>query len=287
MAVDIVEIIKARRPARLSRRPRRRRRQKTLRPIRRRPIDELDYRRELLALVDQVRSQMETLIVPLLESLEPEFLKDDFSDDLDDAFRGIRQQYDDMEEFATSRAERMVGTVDRAHEIRYMRELQRKVGIDMRGLIQSEGLQGTLRATTKVNVNLIESIPAEYFSKIEKLVYQNTLTGRTDARSLRQAIFEIGESTEERARLIARDQVAKLNSAVNTERNLALGIVEYIWRATGGKTGDGRTRDRHRHAHGNVYRFDDPKVKGSISGFVNPGEDVQCRCSAEAVIPAF
>ncbi len=287
MAVEIVEIIRARRPARRGRRLRLRTRTKTLRPIPRRPIDEADYRRELLSLVDRIRVQMETLIVPLLESLEPEFLKDDFGDELDNLFRGIRQQYEDMEEFATSRAERMVGVVNRAHEIRYMRELQRKVGIDARGLIQSEGLEATLRATTKVNVNLIESIPAEYFSRIEKLVYQNTLTGRTDARSLRQAIQKIGEITEERARLIARDQVAKLNSAVNTERNLALGIVEYIWRATGGRSGDGRTRTRHREAHGITYRFDDPKVRGVTGELVNPGEDIQCRCTAEAVIPGF
>lgn len=311
-ALDIAKIIEARQPERFgrSRRPRRSSRPKTIRPIPRRPADEVAYRRELLGLVEVITERVERILIPLLESLEPEFLRDSveelltlqsdiaetaakaivqdaFEEELDDAFRGIRQQFEDLEQFATSRAERMVGTVNRAHEIRYMRELQRKVGIDARGLIQSEGLESTLRATTKVNVNLIESIPAEYFGKIEKLVYQNTLTGRTDAKSLRKSILEIGETTAGRAKVIARDQVAKLNSAVNEERNLALGIEEYIWRATGGKAGDGRTRDRHRKAHGNVYRFDDPKVKGSISGVVGPGEDVQCRCTAEAIIPGF
>lgn len=286
-AIDIARVIEARRPVGRRRRPRRRGRPKTLRQIKRRPRDEIQYRRELMALVDQVTDQVERILFPLLESLESEFLKDAFEEDLDSVFRSIRQQYEDLEEFATSRAERMVGTVNRAHEIRYMRELQRKVGIDARGLIQSEGLERTLRTTTKANVKLIESIPEEYFAKIERLVFQNTIGGRTTAASLRQSIHEIGESTEARAKLIARDQVAKLNANVNAERNTALGIEEYIWRATGGRSGDGRTRDRHRFAHGKVFRFDDPKVKGSITGFVGPGEDVQCRCSAEAIIPEF
>ncbi len=290
MPVEIAKIIEARQPGGLNRRsvrPRRSSRPKTIRPIPRRPTDEVAYRRELLSLVDLITERVERILFPLLESLEPEFLKDAFEDELDDAFRGIRQQFEDLEEFATSRAERMVGTVNRAHEIRYMRELQRKVGIDARGLIQSEGLESTLRTTTKANVKLIESIPAEYFSKIERLVFQNTLTGRTDAKSLRKSIHEIGESTASRAKLIARDQVAKLNSAVNEERNIALGIVEYIWRATGGRAGDGRTRNRHRAAHGLKFRFDDPKVIGVTGDRVNPGDDIQCRCTAEGVIPGF
>ena len=240
MAVNLAQIIEARRGSEepdavggprtiRRRRPRRRRgRPKTLRPIKPRPIDEIEYRAELLSLVARIQAQVENVLIPLLTELEPEFLRDsggadekkrpgydgepdpesgnhlapafspprqgwvfvrdhpalitdDFSEDLDRAFKGLRQQNEDLEEFAISRAEDMVFNVNRSHEIRYMRELQRKVGIDARGLIQSEGLEATLRATTRVNVNLIESIPAEYFAKIEKLVFQNTLTGRTDA----------------------------------------------------------------------------------------------------------
>ena len=287
MPIDIGSMIEARRPKRRrARRPSRK--PKTLRPIKPRPSDEIQYRRELLGLVAMLEKIVATTLLPVLEKIQPEIERDAPSDEIEAALESMRGQVAEMDAFAEERARRMTGDVNRSHEIRYMRELQRKVGLDLEGVIQSEGLENVLKTTVHANVGLIESIPVEYFQKIESLVYANAITGRKDAGSLFQEILGIGESTEARARLIARDQTAKLNSAVNVERNLALGIKEYIWRATGGKSGDGRTRKKHRAHHNKRYRFDAEEGEDGHPGETgHPGEDYQCRCTAEAIIPAF
>ncbi len=132
-----------------------------------------------------------------------------------------------------------------------------------------------MKLKTRENVALIKSIPDEYFDKIERLVFESVIQGRTSSRSMIDEIREIGGVTQARARFIARDQTAKLNAALNRERNQALGIVEYIWRTSK----DERVRDSHRSKEGKRYRWDDPPADTG-----HPGEDYQCRCTAVPVI---
>ena len=63
------------------------------------------------------------------------------------------------------------------------------------------------------------------------------------------------------------------------------GIRKYRWSATGGKEGDGRTRERHKELHGDVYEWDNPPVVNPHTGFRgHPGEDYNCRCTAVPII---
>jgi len=76
---------------------------------------------------------------------------------------------------------------------------------------------------------------------------------------------------ESRARLIARDQVQKLNSQLSAARQRSIGIERYRWSTAG----DERVRESHAAKAGEVFRWDDPP---SDTG--HPGQDIQCRCSA-------
>ena len=91
---------------------------------------------------------------------------------------------------------------------------------------------------------------------------------------------------ESRARLIARDQIGKLNSQLTRERNEALGIDKYIWSTSE----DERVRESHKVMNGKLCRWDDPTVysddggqtwksRASIGGEQeHPGIPVNCRC---------
>ena len=147
-------------------------------------------------------------------------------------------------------------------------------------MVEVEGLNTVLEGAVRQNVELIKTLSKDYFSELRTLVHQNTIGGRTSAVAIQKKILAMGAKSMAHAKFIARDQTAKLNSAINTERNLSLGIEEYEWRATGGKSGDGRTRPNHRSKHGNIYRFDSPPADTG-----HPGEDFQCRCTARSIIP--
>lgn len=94
--------------------------------------------------------------------------------------------------------------------------------------------------------------------------------------------------TRNRARLIARDQVGKLNGELQQQRQADLGIERYIWRTVG----DNAVRPSHAAMDGETCRWDDPTVYLSGSRWANrssiggveehPGQDYQCRCSADA-----
>lgn len=77
-----------------------------------------------------------------------------------------------------------------------------------------------------------------------------------------------------RARLIARDQIATLNGEVNRARQRELGIDKFVWRTVG----DERVRDDHEVRDGEIYSWSNPP-NGEI-----PGQPINCRCTAEPVI---
>lgn len=122
------------------------------------------------------------------------------------------------------------------------------------------------------NVALIKSIPGDALSEIEAIV-SRAFTIATPHDKLAKEIeqrFSVGES---RARLIARDQIAKLYGQTNAYRQKDLGIESFIWRTSG----DERVRDEHQALEGQEFRYDNPPSEGL------PGEPIQCRCSAEPV----
>lgn len=122
------------------------------------------------------------------------------------------------------------------------------------------------------NVALIKSIPDVITTDMDKLVTRAFSSGRTH-KDLKKEIdekFDVGES---RARLIARDQIGKINGQVNATRQQGLGITRFTWQAVM----DERTRSEHEDLNGREFSYDDPPDEGL------PGEPIQCRCSAEPI----
>jgi SPP1 gp7 family putative phage head morphogenesis protein len=99
-----------------------------------------------------------------------------------------------------------------------------------------------------------------------------------------QRIAETTDATASRARLIARDQTLKLNAEITEARHRAAGVTEYVWRSSR----DERTRERHKELDGTRHRYSDPPVIDERTGRRgNPGDDYQCRCTADPVITGF
>lgn len=130
--------------------------------------------------------------------------------------------------------------------------------------------------------DLVDNFAIENVGRIKKLLGTN-LEGLEDDiirnfRAGRRAEFVAAEMLERfegdanRARLVARDQTNKLNGQLTRARQENLGIERYIWRTSL----DERVRPSHIAKEGKIFRWDDPP---SDTG--HPGQDIQCRCTAE------
>lgn len=141
--------------------------------------------------------------------------------------------------------------------------------------LPGEGTRDLLAGWVRENVSLITSIDDRYFADLERLFAGGIESGQNTG-SLRKVLEERYGVSRSRAQLIARDQISKLNGQIAQKRQSDLGIEEYVWRTVG----DERVRDSHAAKDGRRFRWDDPPADTG-----HPGDDFQCRCSAEPVIP--
>lgn len=127
------------------------------------------------------------------------------------------------------------------------------------------------------NVGLIRSIPLEKMP-----VFKNQLvamiTGDQSQVDIKKAIQKNFGVTRNKATLLARDQVGKLNGALEEHRQRQLGITHYIWRTSK----DSRVRHDHKELEGTIQRWDKPPIVDKRTGRrAHPKRDYQCRCWAE------
>lgn len=235
---------------------------------------EVRYRRQLDTLTAKLRKDIVTNIIPLLKQLQPDYVNDAYARTLEEAFNRLRQSYEDINENAKIVSNSFVTNTDQNNKRRFYSAMEDAVGVNLQSIVQNENLEDILVATTRENVALIRSIPEEYFKKIETVVFTGTTQGNK-ASSMIKEIQKIGKSTTKRAKLIARDQTSKLNSALNQQRQQNLGVEEYIWRTSG----DERVRHNHATKNGKIFRWDDPPKDTG-----HPGQDIQCRCVAQPII---
>lgn len=136
------------------------------------------------------------------------------------------------------------------------------------------------------NVSLIKTIPAETLGDMRKIIKDGFLGGKSTT-SIMKEVQDRYNVKKYRARLIARDQIGKLNASVAESQQRDAGIEEYIWC----DCGDNRVRDCHRALNGNKFRWDDPPEmwyetkKGRVmtGRRCHPQQDFQCRCRAKPV----
>lgn len=129
------------------------------------------------------------------------------------------------------------------------------------------------------NVALIQSIPKERLENFQNMLIRNVTAG-APVKDIIQQVRKEFKKTKNRAELIARDQVGKLNAEINQFRLRKLGVQKYIWRTVG----DERVRSRHAAVNGKTFSWDKPPAVGVNGERVNPGQDIQCRCYAEPVL---
>ena len=140
-------------------------------------------------------------------------------------------------------------------------------------------VRDAFNASLEENVGLIKSVPEKYLQQVEGVVMRSYSAGR-DLATMVKELKQLYPAASHRAELIARDQSNKANAVVNRARQMELGITEAIWmHSHAGKN----PRPDHVAANGKRYKI----AEGcKISGvYIQPGEEINCRCTSRPVLP--
>lgn len=155
------------------------------------------------------------------------------------------------------------------------RQIKNAMGVDV---VQAEPwLEPKIVDFARENVALIKSVPTQYFAELEKSVAQGMRSGVRWEEIASDMEDRYGVA-ENRAKLIARDQVGKMAAEVNQARQEDLGVKRFIWRTSN----DNRVRDSHVELEGKTFDWDDPPIVDGEPA--TPGSPVQCRCEAQPVL---
>jgi SPP1 gp7 family putative phage head morphogenesis protein len=234
---------------------------------------ELWYRTELLRLVRRLRNETERSLKPLLMqigAMDGGLVGDAGPVDVSKKIAALAKRFGGLRETANKLADLAARRAAYHTDQQLAAEIKKSVRIDITPVLKRKSIERVMKKATKDNIDLITSIPEQYFGKVREALVENFSSGQR-WETLVDKLVHVGDVTESRAKVIARDQTSKMNSSFNQTRQESLGIEEYEWQTSG----DERVRDTHAANNGKTFRWDNPP---SETG--HPGEDILCRCTA-------
>jgi len=245
---------------------------------------ERDYQKDLLKIVEDIYTQIKNEVIALLpgvaQSIGQTQLKTDGVDDITKAIKNVKKniyrKYTD-EELASIALKKGMSIAEFNNQAT-KRDFKRVLGVDL--FTTNAPMVQAVSIFTTQNVSLSKSLIEESIGKVESKILQGFSSGtrwEEISKDIEKFIDPSIGNIAGRAKLIARDQVSKLNGQVTQERQKSLGVDKYIWRTSL----DERVRDTHLILEGRTFSWDDPPDVG------HPGEDFQCRCTAEPVLDKF
>jgi SPP1 gp7 family putative phage head morphogenesis protein len=234
---------------------------------------ERDYAADLVEIVRSLRARADSVMAGL-----PDLVRRRDSVRTDEVRKAAQVIAKVREANTAQQAERASQAAGKATAEVNRKELARqtagRLGVDLTPLLRDPKMAALIEGFVVENVTLIKSLGNRSIDELEKLITRAYVDG-TRAEDLAAQISERWGIAERHARLIARDQIGKLNGQVTAARHAELGITRYEWLSMR----DGRVRPRHKTRHGKVYSY-----AGKDAAPSNPGQDVACRCVGKPLL---
>ena len=263
-----------------------------LRPVRPNLGIEAEFRRKLVAMVDEMQASVLWHVRAAYRANEPEIAQLGQDESPAAALRAVMKRmaarWIRNFEDAAQRLAKWFATAVHKRSDAAMRKILKDAGfaIEFR---YTASMNDAVQAAIGQQVALIKSIPAQYLTQVEGKVMRAVQAGRAIG-DLAKDIEQSYGVTKRRAQFIAHDQINKSTAVYTRVRQLeACGPnAEAIWvhshagrepRPTHVKAG----REKQRYAVATGWHDPDPKV----DDFIFPGQLPGCKCSSRLVIPAL
>jgi len=149
----------------------------------------------------------------------------------------------------------------------------------------NEAVANVLGAAQKFNHTLITGIQQDVHEKIYTAVMLSLTSPDPQsqgASGIEAALRKTNEFSEDRIKLITRDQTSKLFSSLSDERMKENGCEEFEWlHSSAGKV----PRPDHVHKNGQIFKLNDPRLwEGPKADQGPPGWAINCRCRKVPII---
>jgi len=243
---------------------------------------EQDYAAVLIRMLGRARAAYAPLIKALPSILEEAAAERDGAraDSASSRARRLLAQARGSPVIDTRALEALAGKYAKATSDHQKEQLRRQAhaAIKVNPVFKDADLAPLSRHFVHENVALIKRIPARLHDDIEVMVHHAVSSGRRHKHLTRQIEDRFGVA-DRHARLIARDQIGKFHAKVNHHRQREMGVKKFVWRTVG----DERVRPWHEELDGTTHRYSKPPENPDTGERALPGEEIQCRCSAEPV----
>lgn len=157
-------------------------------------------------------------------------------------------------------------------------------------------VKNVIDSWSREQVTLITKASQDMLDTVARRIREGVKAGKSARQVTAMINADLPGISYRRARIIARDQTAKLNSALTQGRMADAGIETYIWstsedeRVRGNPTGlYPKALPSHYAMNGKICRWDDPTVwfengewvkRAGDAPYYHPGMDIMCRCVA-------
>lgn len=243
---------------------------------------ERDYYRVLRAVVRRLKSATNNNIPMLAYSLR----QDDDSTVTDAFVQAILVELlkSMTIEDAISELELILAGVSSVVDANVISAFAEAVSVDV--FLNDSALLDTVKAEWKAQQSrLVDSIVNTYIEKLQ-IIVSNAVQRGTAMSEVKEEIKVLLNTTEKRAKFIARNEVGNLNGIITMRRQVDCGISVYQWSSSH----DERVRASHAEMDGKYFYWNSDKV-GEINGIkvypapkYHPCMDYNCRCVALPVI---
>lgn len=134
-------------------------------------------------------------------------------------------------------------------------------------------IRNVMKSFASRNASLITRMSDDTIKNIEQVIMAGVRNGLSN-KAVSEQLQKKLKIAKNRADLIARDQINKLNGQLNLIRQTEMGVKRYRWRTAL----DERVRTSHALREGRIFRWQDPPSDG------HPGEAINCRCVPEPIL---
>lgn len=205
------------------------------------------------------------------EMKTPRDRADDFLDRLKSIIIFISSSIQNKVQSTINKAENTGSAVAKFNKGQFEKLTQNTFGIP---LYQDEPwLQDQLKLFASQNAQLITKMVDEELERVSGIIERGLASG-TRIEEIQKELKATFGISDRKARLIARDQTAKLNANLTELRQKEIGVEEYVWATSL----DERVRPTHRENEGKTFSWSKPPKTG------HPGFEINCRCQAIAVM---
>lgn len=243
---------------------------------------ERDYYRVLRAVVRRLKSATNNNIPVLTYSLR----QDDDSTVTDAFVQAILLELlkSMTIEEAISELELILAGVSSVVDANVISAFAEAVSVDV--FLNDSALLDTVKAEWKAQQGrLVDSIVNTYIEKLQ-IIVSNAVQRGTAMSEVEEEIKVLLNTTDKRAKFIARNEVGNLNGIITMRRQVDCGISVYQWSSSH----DERVRPSHAEMDGKYFYWNSDKM-GEINGIkvypspkYHPCMDYNCRCVALPVI---